>query len=388
MLQEIKEDFKAIYNIEAKKFIFSPGRINLIGEHIDYNGGNVFPAAISYGTYLAFSAREDKIIRVFSQNFQKEGIVTIALDNLVKASDGKWWNFVLGVLTVMEKHGYPLTKGCDIFIVGTIPNGAGLSSSASLEMGIAKLVTILEDYSIHNQQLALFSQEAENTFIGVNCGIMDMFAIGMGEKNGALLLNCLTQNYEMKPFILDDYQLVILNTNKRRELADSKYNERRLECEAALKIIQKQYEIDYLCELKPYDLANVESLLADDVLFRRVRHVVTEQQRTLLTAAALQEQNLKEVGTLLKESHLSLALDYEVTGIELDTLVEVTMDQLGVIGARMTGAGFGGCALAIIEKDKVDMVLDKVKKAYVQMIGYEPSFYFPAISEGTREVYL
>lgn len=385
-LKQLKEQFREIFGYEGESIIFSPGRINIIGEHIDYNGGNVFPAAIQYGTYIVYAKRKDQQVRVYSANFSDEGIVTFIVDDIKKSDEGSWVNFPKGMIQTLAKNGYQLQTGVDIFVYGTIPNGAGLSSSASLEMAMGLLISEVGSFNIPRLDLVKYAKEAENDYIGVQCGIMDMFAIGMGKKDRAILLNCDTLDYKYAPFNLGEYRILIMNTNKRRELADSKYNERREECEEALKRIQAIFEIDALCELKEYELPQVKRLLENEVYFKRVKHVVTEQARTAAVMEALNSNDLHAVGKLLNASHASLKDDYEVTGLELDTVVELAVKQKGVLGARMTGAGFGGCAIAIVSIDDLEDVKNSISEEYQKIIGYAPTFYETEIVDGTMVV--
>ncbi|NLL30085.1 MAG: galactokinase [Clostridiales bacterium] len=385
--EDINNGFKKIYSyIEGVRTFFSPGRVNLIGEHTDYNGGNVFPCALSFGTYGAIGLRNDKVVRMYSDNFPEVGIIEFHLDSIKFEKEHDWVNYPKGVLDVILKNGYNIERGFDIYIYGNIPNGAGLSSSASLEVLIGVMMDTLFDLNIDRIQLVKFAQEAENKFIGVNCGIMDQFAIGMGKRDHAILLDCNTLNYSYSPLELKDLVLVIGNTNKRRGLADSKYNERRSQCETALSELKKTLNINSLGELSIEEFENNKHLITDDINRKRAKHAVYENQRTLKAKEALSNGDLFSFGKLMNESHISLKEDYEVTGIELDTLVELAWNHEGTIGSRMTGAGFGGCTVSLVKRDKVGDFIKKVGQGYEEKIGYEASFYIANVGDGTREI--
>lgn len=387
MRNEINATFKKVFGEKENcKIFFSPGRVNLIGEHTDYNGGNVFPCALSFGTYGVISLRNDKKVRMYSSNFEDIGIIEFDLDNISYEKSHDWVNYPKGVIDVMKKHGYDINRGFDIAVYGNIPNGAGLSSSASLELLIAVMMDNLFELKIDRVDLVKFSQEAENKFVGVNCGIMDQFAIGMGKENNAILLDCNTLKYNYCPVELKDEILVIANTNKRRGLADSKYNERRSECEQALEELKTKLNINSLGELSIEDFENNKNLIDSEIRIKRAKHAVYENQRTLMAKEALAKNDLSTFGKLMNESHISLRDDYEVTGIELDTLVELAWNHEATIGARMTGAGFGGCTVALVKKDRVQDFIEKVGQGYKEKIGYEASFYIANIGDGTREI--
>ncbi|MDB1923468.1 galactokinase [Clostridium tertium] len=387
MRNEINATFKKVFGEKENcKTFFSPGRVNLIGEHTDYNGGNVFPCALSFGTYGVISLRNDKKVRMYSSNFEDIGIIEFDLDNISYEKSHDWVNYPKGVIDVMKKHGYDINIGFDIAVYGNIPNGAGLSSSASLELLIAVMMDNLFELKIDRVDLVKFSQEAENKFVGVNCGIMDQFAIGIGKKNNAILLDCNTLKYNYCPVELKDEILVIANTNKRRGLADSKYNERRSECEQALEELKTKLNINSLGELSIEDFENNKNLIDSEIRIKRAKHAVYENQRTLMAKEALAKNDLSTFGKLMNESHISLRDDYEVTGIELDTLVELAWNHEATIGARMTGAGFGGCTVALVKKDRAQDFIEKVGQGYKEKIGYEASFYIANIGDGTREI--
>ncbi|HJG16351.1 MAG TPA: galactokinase [Ligilactobacillus salivarius] len=380
----INDKFTEIFGEQAEATFFSPGRINLIGEHTDYNGGHVFPCAISLGTYGAARKREDNKLRFYSANFEDLGIIETSLDDLKYDKKDNWVNYAKGMIYFLKETGHDVDKGMDIFIEGNIPNGSGLSSSASLEMLIGVIAQELFNLDIDRVDLVKLGMETENKFIGVNSGIMDQFAVGMGKQNQAILLDTNTLEYSYAPVNMGNNVIVIMNTNKRRELADSKYNERRSECETAVGELQAKLDIKTLGELDAQTFDEYAYLIEDENRLKRARHAVWENQRTMQAQAALEEGDLEKFGRLVNASHVSLEHDYEVTGIELDTLAHTAWKQEGVLGARMTGAGFGGCGIAIVDKDKVEAFKENVGKVYTEKIGYAPAFYIAEIADGTK----
>lgn len=383
-LNKLKKRFNELFKRNDMKAFFSPGRINLIGEHTDYNGGNVFPCAITLGTYGLAAKREDKTLNFYSENFAELGIISIDLNNLEYNTADKWTNYPKGMIKFLKESGYDINLGLDILYYGNIPNGAGLSSSASIELLTGFIVQTLFGLDIDRLELIKTGQRVENEFIGVNSGIMDQFAVGKGEKDTAILLDCNTLDYELIPVVLENHSIVIMNTKKRRELADSKYNERRSECDQALAELQKVLTVSSLGELDEQIFDQHQSILSSATILKRARHAVTENQRTLKASVALKAGNLEEFGQLMNESHISLRDDYEVTGPELDKMVQAAWDQPGILGARMTGAGFGGCAIAIVENNKIDEFIDQVGKQYLDQIGYPGEFYIAQISDGPK----
>ena len=380
----INDKFTEIFGEQAEATFFSPGRINLIGEHTDYNGGHVFPCAISLGTYGAARKREDNKLRFYSANFEDLGIIETSLDDLKYDKKDNWVNYAKGMIYFLKETGHDVDKGMDIFIEGNIPNGSGLSSSASLEMLIGVIAQELFNLDIDRVDLVKLGMETENKFIGVNSGIMDQFAVGMGKQNQAILLDTNTLEYSYAPVDMGNNVIVIMNTNKRSELADSKYNERRSECETAVGELQAKLDINTLGELDAQTFDEYAYLIEDENRLKRARHAVWENQRTMQAQAALEEGDLEKFGRLVNASHVSLEHDYEVTGIELDTLAHTAWKQEGVLGARMTGAGFGGCGIAIVDKDKVEAFKENVGKVYTEKIGYAPAFYIAEITDGTK----
>ncbi len=383
-MEKLKEKFMERFGIEHGKEFFSPGRVNLIGEHTDYNGGNVFPCAIDKGTFALVKKREDNKFRMYSENFEHLGVVEFYLEKLENEKEHDWANYPKGVIKMFLDGGYRIDRGFDVLFHGNIPNGAGLSSSASIEIATAIILKDLFQLDIEMTEMIKLCQKAENLFIGVNSGIMDQFAVGMGKKDHAILLDCNTLKYEYVPVILKEEVIVISNTNKRRGLADSKYNERREECEKALSELQEKLKINALGELTIEEFEENKNLIKDEVRRKRAKHAVYENQRTLKAQKELSDGNLSEFGKLMNQSHESLRDDYEVTGIELDTLVEIAWEQEGVIGSRMTGAGFGGCTVSIVRTDKVESFIKNVGEKYKEKIGYDADFYIVEVSEGAR----
>ena len=382
--EQVRADFAKVFGVEADHTFFSPGRINLIGEHTDYNGGHVFPAAISLGTYGAARKRDDQLLRFFSGNFEEKGIIEVPLENLHFEPEHNWTNYPKGVLHFLQEAGHTIDRGMDVYVYGNIPNGSGLSSSASLELLTGVIAEKLFDLQLERLDLVKIGKLTENEFIGVNSGIMDQFAIGMGADQRAIYLDTNTLEYDLVPLDLKDNVVVIMNTNKRRELADSKYNERRAECEKAVEELNRKLSITTLGELDEWSFDEYSYLIEDENRLKRARHVVLENQRTLQARAALQAGNLEKFGRLMNASHVSLEHDYEVTGLELDTLVHTAWEQEGVLGARMTGAGFGGCAIALVGKDAVESFKENVGRKYQEVVGYAPSFYIAEVAGGSR----
>ncbi|MET1966738.1 galactokinase [Enterococcus gallinarum] len=385
-MEQLQQIFAEKFGEKGTGSYFAPGRINLIGEHTDYNGGYVFPASITIGTYGVARKRADKQIRLYSENFPEKGIITFSLDDLEYRKEDDWTNYPKGVIRYLKAAGHAIDSGIEIAFYGNIPNGAGLSSSASIELLTGVILDDLFGLAIERLELILTGKKVENEFIGVNSGIMDQFAIGMGKKDHALLLDTNTLAYDLVPAEFGDYVVAIMNTNKRRELADSKYNERRGECEEALKRLQTKLKIQSLGELDEATFFAHTSLIEDPTLIKRAKHAVTENQRTLKAKAALEAGDLESFGHLLDASHASLRDDYEVTGIELDTLVAAAQEQPAVMGARMTGAGFGGCAIALVKKSEWEAFATAVKESYREKIGYETDIYQASIDDGARKL--
>jgi len=385
-MKHLEQKFQEVFGSPAEKHFFAPGRVNLIGEHTDYNGGNVFPCAIDKGTYGLVKKRNDRKFRMYSENFADLGVMEFTLDELVNDKKHDWANYPKGVIKMFVEEGFKIDSGFDFLVSGNIPNGAGLSSSASIEMLTGIVLKDLFHLSIDPIAMALLGKKVENLFIGVNSGIMDQFAVAMGKKDHAILLDCNTLKYDYVPVVLKDEVIVIANTNKRRGLADSKYNERRAECDEALAELQTKLPIKALGELSIEEFEANKDLIKSPIRQKRAKHAVYENQRTLKAQKELSAGNLAEFGKLMNQSHISLRDDYEVTGVELDTLAALAWEQPGVVGSRMTGAGFGGCTVSIVKKDKVDDFIKNVGEAYKNKIGYAADFYIAAVSEGARKL--
>ncbi|MBM7702588.1 galactokinase [Metabacillus iocasae] len=389
MIDQLKIDFMKIFPGEEEvRVFFAPGRVNLIGEHTDYNGGYVFPCALSIGTYAVVRKRQDQLVRMYSLNFKDVEIVQFSLDSLLYEKSHDWANYPKGVMDVLIKKGHHLSTGFDVLFYGNIPNGAGLSSSASIELATAVVINELFHLNLEMVELVKISQQAENEFIGVSCGIMDQFAIGMGKEDHAVLLNCQTLDFTYSPLKLQDASLIISNTNKRRGLADSKYNERRYECDMALRDLQKELSISSLGELTKEQFEAHKHLIKNELHQKRAKHAVYENERTKEAVVKLQAGDIAGFGRLMNESHRSLRDDYEVTGTELDALVEAAWNQEGVIGSRMTGAGFGGCTISIVKDAYIETFIQEVKDSYTKTTGLIPDFYVVQVGSGARELQL
>lgn len=384
-LQELKSKFIEAFgeNENEIKTFFSPSRINIIGEHIDYNGGQVFPCAIEIGTYGVARKNSNNALRLKSLNLSKEG--TVSLSPIEHKENNEWMNFPLGVAKFVKERGFEI-GGLDVLVYGNIPNGSGLSSSASLEVLFGEIFnTFYSEGKISNVELALIGKETENKFIGVNSGIMDQFIIANGKKDNAVLLDTETLDFEYIPFKLKDNKIVILNTNKRRELKDSKYNERRAECEEALEILQHYAEIDNLCQLTEEDLDLLENIENEDVR-KRAEHVIMENLRVAEAVQALQNGDIETLGELLVASNDSLRELYEVTGPHLDSITKHSNDFKGCLGARMTGAGFGGCGIAIVKSDKVEEFKAYVGPRYKEETGLDAEFIISNVGDNVHEI--
>lgn len=383
MKQKMMEEFIKVFGAaDGAKVYFAPGRVNMIGEHTDYNGGHVFPCALTIGTYGVARKREDNKLRMYSMNFESLGILESSLEELVYDKAADWTNYPKGVIWAFGEKGMKVPSGMDLLLFGNIPNGSGLSSSASVEVLTGAILRDLFGFNVTNQDLALIGQYSENKFNGVNCGIMDQFAIAMGKKGNAIFLDTADLSYEYAPITLQDAKIVIACSNKKRGLGDSKYNERRSECETALAELQTVSSIQSLGELDEERFESLKAAIKDPVRMKRAKHAVYENQRTVKAVAALKANDVETFGKLMNASHVSLRDDYEVTGIELDTLVEEAWKQEGVIGSRMTGAGFGGCTVSIVKNDHIDAFIEKVGAAYLKKIGYAADFYVVEIGDG------
>lgn len=383
--QKLKQTFFELYGSPetAPELFFSPGRVNLIGEHTDYNGGFVFPCALQFGTYLLIRKRTDNLLRLSSEN--QEFRADIPLEKAVQPVDRQWVNYPLGVIDQFRKREVALA-GFDMLFSGDIPAGAGLSSSASIEMVTAYALNGLLGAGLEVLDLIKLSQKAENEFVGVNCGIMDQFAVGMGEKDHAIFLNCLTLENKLVPVVLNGYKLIVANTNKKRGLADSKYNERVAECQLAVTYLSNQFILSKLGEISFMQFYKVQEVIPDEVIRKRARHVISENQRVLNAVSCLWKSDVVQFGALMNTSHESLRDNYEVTGAELDAMAEEAWKIPGVVGSRMTGAGFGGCTVSIVKENAVDHFMNEVGKNYHARTGLTPEFYIAEISAGVRKV--
>ncbi len=383
-LASLHQKFYGLYSNEEQSChtFFAPGRVNLIGEHTDYNGGYVFPCALQYGTYLAVRLNGSDQMHFSTTNFDQTCSVP---ESRFSQQETKWVNYPLGVMDQLVKRGFEM-KGMDMLFSGDVPNAAGLSSSASIEMVTAVAMNELYEMQFDMIDLIKIGQKAENEFVGVNCGIMDQFASGMGKTEHAVYLDCATLNYEQVPLVLGDYKLMISNTNKRRGLADSKYNERRAECESSVESIAMTEPVSLLGELSYARFLDLQHLIPDERIRKRAHHVVSENQRVLDAVKALRQSDLVLFGQLMNASHDSLRDDYEVTGTELDTLVEEARKVEGVLGSRMTGAGFGGCTVSLVHKDAINRFITEVGSAYHAKTGLKPDFYLGEVGDGARKI--
>ena len=383
MKEEVLQKFQELFGGEGDiRTYFAPGRVNLIGEHTDYNGGHVFPCALTMGTYAAARKRDDRVLRFYSMNFPEEGVIESSLDDLVCRPEAVWTNYPKGVFWAFGEKGYTVPSGMDIAIYGDIPNGSGLSSSASLEVLIGVMLRDMFGFEVSQIEIALIGQFSENNFNGMNCGIMDQFASAMGKKDCAIFLNTADLSYEYASVKLENAKIVITNSNVKHSLVGSEYNVRRSQCESALKQLQKVVDIKTLGDLDIEQFEAHKSAIADPVEQKRAKHAVYENQRTLEAVKALKENDIAAFGKLMNESHVSLRDDYEVSCPEMDILAEEAWKLPGVLGSRMTGGGFGGCTVSIVENDAVDGFMEKVGAAYEKRTGIKPAFYVVDIGQG------
>lgn len=377
----MKKKFLEIYGVNWEQEYFSPGRINLIGEHIDYNGGTVLPMAINLGTHGVLRKRDDKHVRVYSLNFEEVGVIEFDIDSICYDEKYNWANYVQGVINTFKKAGYKIDFGFDLMINGTIPNGSGLSSSASLEVLIGKILIDNNNIEVDEKELALLAQKAENEFIGVNCGIMDQFIIANGTHEGALSINTDTLEYTTVQFNLGENVIVVLNSNKKRGLVDSSYNKRRMSCDKVAKVAYSKYGVKYLCNLT---LEQLDSLHLEAEDYKRAKHAVEEQGRVELAMQQLSSGDVKGFGQTLYEGHESLKTLFEVSCDELDFIVS-GCHELGVVGARMTGAGFGGCCIAVVHKDEI-YKLDTLVTEYKKKFGLDLEYYAVVANDKAKRV--
>lgn len=375
---------KLFGSTEGVKVYFAPGRVNMIGEHTDYNGGHVFPCALTIGTYVAAKKRTDRKLRLFSINFDKLGVMESSIDDLKPAKEAGWTNYPKGVMWAFGLRGMEMDCGLDMVLYGNIPNGSGLSSSASLEVLTAYLLRDLYGFDVSNTDLALIGQYSENNFNGCNCGIMDQFASAMGKKDHAIFLNTADLSYEYAPLVLDGAKIIVTNSNVKHSLVDSKYNERRSECEKALEELQTVIGINGLGDLTEEQFELYKAAIKDEVRVKRAKHAVYENQRTIRAVEALKQNDVALFGQLMNASHVSLRDDYEVSCEEIDVLVEEAWKIDGVIGSRITGGGFGGCTVSIVKDEAVDGFKEKVGAAYMERVGKKADFYVVEIGDGPR----
>lgn len=383
MKEKLIRQFQELYQGEGEiRSYFAPGRVNLIGEHTDYNGGHVFPCALTLGTYGIVRSREDRKLRFYSANFERLGVIETSLDELVPDPKANWTNYPKGVMWAFEKRGYKLTHGLDILIYGNIPNGSGLSSSASLEVLTGVILKDTFGFDVSMVDIALIGQDSENNFNGCNCGIMDQFASAMGKKDMAIFLDTNTLHYEYAPVVLKDAKIVITNSKVKHSLVDSAYNDRRNECETALKELQAVTKIESLGELTEEAYEAHKDVIKDEVRQKRAKHAVYENQRTVRAVEALKNQDVELFGRLMNASHESLRYDYEVSCEEIDILVDLAQAMPGVLGSRITGGGFGGCTVSIVKNDVVDTFISEIGAAYKEKVGHEAEFYVVDIGDG------
>ena len=384
--KDLLQRFEDIYGYPTENLYFSPGRINLIGEHTDYNGGKVLPCAITMGTYAVVAPREDKMVYAFSDNLPELGTLSFSLEGIAYEKESSWTNYIKGMLLYIQEKLGNFSHGFDLFIYGTIPNGASLSSSASLEVLTGVIANDLYQLNLSGETIAKLGMRVENEFLNLNSGIMDQFIIANAKKGYALLLDTNTLEYEQIPLNLPDHKIVIMNSLTRRELVDSEYNTRREQCEEALEMLQKVVSISSLGDLSESEFEEYKYAITDSVVARRAKHAVYENVRTEKAAEALKNNQLEAFGQLMNESHLSLHEDYEVTVKETDFLVRSAWKQEGVLGARMTGGGFGGCCIAIVENDEVDAFIDHVGADYEEEFDFAPEFYIAETEDGAQKI--
>lgn len=383
MREQLIAQFKEIFGADGDiRTYFAPGRVNLIGEHTDYNGGHVFPCALTIGTYAVARKREDQQLRFYSVNFEKLGVIESALDDLTPSKKAGWTNYPKGVMWAFEGRGYKLPTGLDILIYGNIPNGSGLSSSASLEVLTGVMLKDMFGFDVSMVDIALIGQYSENNFNGCNCGIMDQFASAMGKKDHAIFLDTNTLQYEYAPVVLEDAKIVIINSKVKHSLVDSAYNDRRNECETALKELQEVVDIQTLGDLTEEEFEAHKDAIKDPIRVKRAKHAVYENQRAIKAVEALKANDVETFGKLMNASHVSLRDDYEVSCEEIDVLVDLSWETEGVIGSRITGGGFGGCTVSIVKNDAVDNFISKIGAAYKEKVGHEAEFYVVDIGDG------
>ena len=385
--KNLKEKFQELFgDSENVRFFFAPGRVNLIGEHTDYNGGHVFPCALSMGTYACVKKRQDGNFRFYSLNVESAGVITADEYSFNPLEDKQWASYLKGVIWAFRKRGYSLPEGLDLVLYGNIPNGSGLSSSASLEVLMGSILKEMYGLKLSLPEIALIGQYSENNYNGMNCGIMDQFASAMGKKDHAIFLDTATLEFSYAPLVLTDYALIITNTNKKHKLIGSAYNDRRRESEEALEILQKYAEIKTLGDVSDEEFFRLEEKLEDPIIRKRAKHAVLENNRTVAAKKALEDGDYHEFGRLMNLSHVSLRDDYEVSCEESDLLCETAWTLPYVLGSRMTGGGFGGCTVSLVKREKMKDFEEELQKVYEPKIGYPCSFYEAEIADGPREL--
>ena len=387
MKEEVLKKFGELYgDTQGVNVYFAPGRVNLIGEHTDYNGSHVFPCALTIGTYVAARKRTDRKLTFYSMNFDRLGVIEGSLDDLTPAKEAEWTNYPKGVMWAFAGRGMEMDRGLDIVLYGNIPNGSGLSSSASLEVVTGYMLKDLYGFDVSNVELAKIGQYSENNFNGMNCGIMDQFASAMGKKDNAIFLDTADLSYEYAPLVLNGAKIVVTNSNVKHSLVNSAYNERRSECEKALEELQTVVDIKGLGDLTEEQFEAHKGAIKNEVRVKRAKHAVYENQRTIRAVEALKNNDLKLFGELMNASHVSLRDDYAVSCEEIDVLVEEAWKVDGVIGSRITGGGFGGCTVSIVRDEAVDTFKDKVGAAYIERVGKTADFYVVEIGDGPRRL--
>ena len=385
--EKLKEKFRELFgDSENARFFFAPGRVNLIGEHTDYNGGHVFPCALSMGTYACVKKRQDGLFRFYSLNVESAGVITADENSFKPFQDKQWASYLKGVIWAFQRRGFHFPEGLDLVLYGNIPNGSGLSSSASLEVLMGTILKEVYGLSVSFPEIALIGQYSENNYNGMNCGIMDQFASAMGKKDHAIFLDTASLEFTYAPFVLKEHALIITNTNKKHKLIGSAYNDRRRESEEALKILQKFVEIKTLGDLSDQEFFRLEEKIEDPIIRKRAKHAVLENNRTITAKKALEEGDYHEFGRLMNLSHVSLRDDYEVSCEESDLLCDTAWSLPYVLGSRMTGGGFGGCTVSLVKRDKIKDFEEELQKVYEPKISYPCSFYEAEIADGPREL--
>lgn len=387
MKEKVLQKFGELYgNTEGVSVYFAPGRVNMIGEHTDYNGGHVFPCALTIGTYMAARKRRDRKLTFYSMNFENLGILESSIDDITPEESAGWTNYPKGVIWAFQGKGMKPDCGLDIVLYGNIPNGSGLSSSASLEVVTGYMLKDQFGFDVSNVDIALIGQYSENQFNGMNCGIMDQFASAMGKKDNAIFLDTAALKYEYAPLVLADAKVMVTNSNVKHNLVGSDYNTRRAESEAALKDLQTVVDIKSLGDLTIEAFEANKAAIHDEICAKRAKHAVYENQRTIRAVEALKNNNIALFGRLMNESHISLRDDYAVSCDEIDVLVEEAWKLDGVVGSRITGGGFGGCTVSIVKNDAVDAFIERVGNAYKEKTGKTADFYVVDIGGGPTKL--